>query len=116
MLAGYRREHAALADEVDRIQRRDLPEGWDRSLPTFEPDAKGLGGRDASAKVLNAVARAVPWLVGGSADLAPSTKTRLTFDGAGDLAFLQLECGIRELFDETTLEREVIEVTAGAQP
>jgi transketolase len=85
MLAGYRREHAALADELDRIQRRELPEGWDRSLPTFEPDAKGLGGRDASAKVLNAVARAVPWLVGGSADLAPSTKTRLTFDGAGDL-------------------------------
>ena len=85
MLADYRREHAALADEIDRIQRRDLPEGWDRSLPTFEPDAKGLGGRDASAKVLNAVARAVPWLVGGSADLAPSTKTRLTFDGADDL-------------------------------
>src|SRR6266699_502273 len=85
MLAGYRREHAALADEVDRIQRRDLPEGWDRSLPTFEPNAKGLGGRDASAKVLNALAQNVPWLVGGSADLAPSTKTRLTFDGAGDL-------------------------------
>src|SRR5207249_3888816 len=77
--------HAALAEELDRLQRRELPEGWDRELPTFEPDAKGLGGRDASAKVLNAVARAVPWLVGGSADLAPSTKTRLTFDGAGDL-------------------------------
>src|SRR4029077_18108529 len=85
MLARYRREHPALADELDRIQRREQPEGWDRELPTFEPDAKGLGGRDASAKVLNAVARAVPWLVGGSADLAPSTKTRLTFDGAGDL-------------------------------
>ena len=85
MLARYRREHPALADELDRIQRRELPEGWDRDLPTFEPDAKGVGGRDASAKVLNAVARAVPWLVGGSADLAPSTKTRLTFDGAGDL-------------------------------
>src|SRR5205823_9710519 len=86
MLAGYRREHAALADEVDRIQRRDLPEGWDRSLPAFEPNAKGLGGRDASAKVLNALAQNVPWLVGGSADLAPSTKTRLTFDGAGDFS------------------------------
>src|SRR5206468_4801236 len=85
MLARYRREHPALADELDRIQRRELPEGWDRDLPTFEPGAKGVGGRDASAKVLNAVARAVPWLVGGSADLAPSTKTRLTFDGAGDL-------------------------------
>src|SRR5262249_55064372 len=78
-------EHPALADELDRIQRRELPEGWDRDLPTFEPDAKGLGGRDASAKVLNAVARTVPWLVGGSADLAPSTKTRLTLEGAGDL-------------------------------
>jgi transketolase len=85
MLSQYRREHPALADEIDRIQRRDLPEGWDRHLPTFEPDAKGVGGRDASAKVLNAVAQNVPWLVGGSADLAPSTKTRLTFDGAGDL-------------------------------
>src|SRR6059036_4351827 len=84
MLAGYRREHAALAEELDRHQRRELPEGWDRELPTFEPDAKGLGGRDASAKVLNAVARVVPWLVGGSADLAPSTKTRLTFDGDAD--------------------------------
>jgi transketolase len=85
MLADYRREHAALADEIDRIQRRELPEKWDQSLASFEPDAKGLGGRDASAKVLNTVARAVPWLVGGSADLAPSTKTRLTFDDAGDL-------------------------------
>jgi transketolase len=85
MLSRYRREHPELADEIDRIQRRELPEKWDRNLPTFEPDAKGLGGRDASAKVLNALAQNVPWLVGGSADLAPSTKTRLTFDGAGDL-------------------------------
>jgi transketolase len=85
MLSRYRREQPALADEIDRIQRRELPEGWDRNLPTFGADAKGLGGRDASAKVLNVVAQNVPWLVGGSADLAPSTKTRLTFDGAGDL-------------------------------
>jgi transketolase len=85
MLFRYRREQPALADEIDRIQRRELPEGWDRGLPTFEPDAKGLGGREASAKVLNVIAQNVPWLVGGSADLAPSTKTRLTFDGAGDL-------------------------------
>jgi transketolase len=86
MLDAYRNEHPELADELDRIQRRELPEGWDRDLPTFEADAKGLGGRDASAKVENAIARNVPWLIGGSADLAPSTKTRLTFDGAGDLA------------------------------
>jgi transketolase len=101
MLAGYRREHPALADELDRIQRRELPEHWDRDLPTFEPDAKGLGGRDASAKVENAIARNVPWLVGGAADLAPSTKTRLTFDGAGDLQATSpggrnLHFGIRE--------------------
>ena len=63
---------------------RDLPDGWDQSIPVFPVDAKGLAGRDASQKVLNAVAQAIPWLLGGSADLAPSTKTRLTFDGAGD--------------------------------
>src|SRR4029450_10652972 len=74
MLSRYRREHPALADEIDRIQRRELPGGWDRELPKFEPDVKGVGGRDASAKVLNVVAQNVPWLVGGSADLAPSTK------------------------------------------
>src|SRR5205085_12577054 len=60
------------------------PEAWDRDLPTFPPVAKGVAGRDASAKVLNAIAKSVPWLLGAAADLAPSTKTRLTFDGAGD--------------------------------
>jgi transketolase len=68
------------------MQRRELPEGWDRLIPTFPADAKGAAGRDASAKVLNAVAQTIPWLIGGSADLAPSTKTRLTFEGAGDFA------------------------------
>ena len=67
-----------------RMQHRQLPEGWDKDIPTFPADAKGVAGRDASAKVLNAVAKNVPWLIGGSADLAPSTKTRLTFEGAGD--------------------------------
>jgi transketolase len=67
------------------MQRRELPAGWDKGLPTFPADAKGVAGRDASAKVLNAVAKNVPWLIGGSADLAPSTKTLLTFEGAGDL-------------------------------
>jgi transketolase len=81
---GYRKSHPALADDLYRMQHRQVPDGWERSIPTFPPDAKGLAGRDASAKVLNAVAQAVPWLIGGSADLAPSTKTRLTFDGAGD--------------------------------
>jgi transketolase len=80
----YRVEAPALADEIERMQRRELPVGWDRDLPAFSPDAKGVAGRDASAKVLNALARNIPWLIGGSADLAPSTKTRLTFEGAGD--------------------------------
>jgi transketolase len=80
----YRAQAPALADEIERMQRRELPVGWDRDLPAFSPDAKGVAGRDASAKVLNALAKNIPWLIGGSADLAPSTKTRLTFEGAGD--------------------------------
>src|SRR2546426_5540810 len=67
------------------MQHRQLPDGWDRDLPVFPADAKGLAGRDASAQVLNALARNVPWLIGGSADLAPPTKTRLTLPHAGDL-------------------------------
>ena len=82
MFAAYGKEHAALADEISRMQRRDLPDGWDAELPVFKPDAKGLAGRQASAQVLNAIAKHHPWLVGGSADLAPSTLTNLT--GAGD--------------------------------
>jgi transketolase len=80
----YRAQAPALADEIERMQRRELPVGWDRDLPAFSPDAKGVAGRDASAKVLNTLAKNIPWLIGGSADLAPSTKTRLTFEGAGD--------------------------------
>jgi transketolase len=81
----YRAKHPALADELYRMQHRQLPEGWERGLPTFPADAKGLATRDSSGKVLNALAKNVPWLIGGAADLAPSTKTRLTFEGAGDL-------------------------------
>ena len=66
------------------MQRRELPQGWDKNLPIFPADAKGLASRDSSAQVLNVLAQNVPWLIGGAADLAPSTKTRLTFDGAGD--------------------------------
>ena len=80
----YKAQYPDLADQLYRMQHRQLPEQWDRDLPTFLPDAKGLAGRDASAKVLNAIAKNVPWLIGGSADLAPSTKTRLTFNEAGD--------------------------------
>jgi transketolase len=82
--AAYKAKYPVEADALLRMQRRELPAGWDSGLADFPADAKGLAGRDASAKVLNAVAKNVPWLVGGSADLAPSTKTRLTFDGAGD--------------------------------
>jgi transketolase len=97
----YAKVHPELADDVERMQRRDLPEGWEASLPTFPPDTKGIASRDSSGQVLNAVAKAVPWLVGGSADLAPSTKTRLTFDGAGDFQHdhydgRNLHFGIRE--------------------
>jgi transketolase len=84
-LGDYRARYPELADELRRMQYRQLPEGWDRDVPSFPADAKGIATRDASSKVLNAFARNIPWLLGGSADLAPSTKTRLTFDGAGDL-------------------------------
>ncbi len=80
----YRKKHPELGEQLLKMQRRQLPSGWDKDIPTFPADAKGAAGRDASAKVLNAIAKNVPWLIGGSADLAPSTKTRLTFDGAGD--------------------------------
>jgi transketolase len=80
----YQEAYPELADHLLKMQKRELPDGWDKDIPTFPADAKGLAGRDASGKVLNAIAKNVPWLVGGAADLAPSTKTRLTFDGAGD--------------------------------
>jgi transketolase len=81
----YRVAHPTLADALDRMQRREPPAGWDRDLPSFPADAKGVATREASGTVLNVIARNVPWLLGGSADLAPSTKTRLTFAEAGDL-------------------------------
>ncbi len=97
----YRAAQPELADEVERMQRRELPDGWQDALPTFPPDAKGIASRDSSGQVLNALAEVVPWLLGGSADLSPSTKTRLTFDTAGDFepgeyAGRNLHFGIRE--------------------
>ena len=83
IFASYRSEHPELAREIDQMQRRDLPEGWDRNLPVFAADAKGIAGRDASGKVLNALAQSIPWFLGGSADLGPSNKTTLTYEGAG---------------------------------
>jgi transketolase len=81
----YRDKYPEAADHLYRMQHRQLPDGWDKGLEPFAPDAKGIASRDAGGKVLNVLAKNVPWLVGGAADLAPSTKTRLVFEGAGDL-------------------------------
>lgn len=80
----YQERYPELAAHLSQMERRQLPENWDRGLPEFPANPKGLATRESSGKVLNAVAKEVPWLMGGSADLTPSTKTRLTFDGAGD--------------------------------
>ena len=97
----YKAEYPDLADQLYRMLHRQLPEGWDKDLPTFPTDAKGLATRDSSGRVLNKLALNVPWLMGGAADLFPSTKTRLTFDGAGDFEHgdrggRNLHFGIRE--------------------
>ncbi len=84
LFTDYGKEFPQLADQIKRMQHRELPDGWDKTLPTFPADAKGLATRESSGKVLNAVAESLPWMVGGSADLAGSDRTRLKFDGAGD--------------------------------
>lgn len=81
----YRKQFPEQATQIDLLLKSQLPEGWDKNLPSFAADAKGKATRDTSGQVLNAIAKNVPWLIGGSADLAPSNKTRLTFEGAGDL-------------------------------
>jgi transketolase len=82
--AEYKKQFPELADQLSRMQSGQLPDGWDKDLPSYPPDAKGVASRDSSGKTLNALAKNIPWLVGGSADLAHSNKTNLTFDGAGD--------------------------------
>ncbi len=97
--AAYKTEHPALAEEWERMQSGELPDGWDQNIPTFPADEKGVAGRDASAKILNAIAAKVPWLVGGAADLAPSTKTRMAEGGdfeAGSYGGRNFHFGIRE--------------------
>jgi transketolase len=84
LFAAYRSKYPELAAEIDLMQRRELPAGWDRGLPVFPADPKGIAGRDASSKMLNVLAQNIPWLLGGSADLGTSNKTILTFEGAGD--------------------------------
>jgi transketolase len=80
----YKTEFPQLADDLHKMLFRLLPDGWDKDLPTFPPDAKGIATRDSSGKIINILAKNVPWLMGGAADLYPSTKTRLTFEGAGE--------------------------------
>ncbi len=101
LFASYRSAYPELAREIDQMQRRDLPAGWDRNLPVFPADAKGVAGRDASGKVLNVLAQNIPWFLGGSADLGPSNKTTLTYEGAGSFQAgnpggKNLHFGIRE--------------------
>ncbi len=101
LIEGYKKDYPALAAELEMMNQHTLPEGWDADIPFFPADAKGLASRDSSQKVLNAVARHVPWFLGGAADLAPSTKSNMTFDGAGDFepgnyGGRNLHFGIRE--------------------
>ncbi len=86
LFAAYKQQHPELAAQLEQLLAGQIPAGWEESLPVFPADPKGLATRESSGQVLNAVAKRVPWLLGGSADLAPSTKTRLTFKEAGDFA------------------------------
>ena len=97
----YRAKYPELAAEIDQMQRRELPARWDRNLPMFLADPKGIAGREASGKVLNVLAQNIPWFLGGSADLGPSNKTTLKYEGAGDFQAASpggknLHFGIRE--------------------
>jgi transketolase len=101
MFADYAKQYPQLAEQLNLMQRRELPEGWDKNLPTFATDPKGIATRESSGKVLNALAQSVPWLVGGSADLGNSNKTTLKFEGAGNFSAgsyggRNLHFGVRE--------------------
>ncbi|HXQ40327.1 MAG TPA: transketolase [Candidatus Udaeobacter sp.] len=101
LFEAYRKQFPELAVEIEQMQRRELPPGWDRNLPVFPPDPKGMADRDASGTVLNVLAQNIPWLIGGSADLGPSNKTTLKFEGAGDFEAAtpggrNLHFGVRE--------------------
>jgi transketolase len=98
---GYKKQFPDFAEQLDLMEHGKLPKGWDKDLPTFPADAKGMATRDSSGKALNALAKNIPWLIGGSADLAHSNKTNLTFEGAGDFFPEQykgrnLHFGVRE--------------------
>ncbi|HXH68286.1 MAG TPA: transketolase [Candidatus Limnocylindrales bacterium] len=84
LFAEYSKKFPELAARLNKMQKRELPDGWDKNLPNFPADPKGMATRESSGKVLNALAQNIPWMVGGSADLAKSNKTNLVFEGAGD--------------------------------
>ncbi|MFP3566829.1 transketolase [Paraburkholderia sp. SIMBA_030] len=97
----YTKKYPDLSREFAQIEAHELPSDWDSDIPTFDPDPKGMASRDSSGKVLNAIAARVPWIIGGAADLAPSTKTNLKFEGAGSFEHdnyggRNLHFGIRE--------------------
>ena len=101
LFAQYKQKYPDLADRLCRMQKRQLPDGWDKSLPAFPADPKGMATRESSGKTLNALAQNIPWLVGGSADLAKSNKSNLVFDGAGEFfpdefAGRNVHFGVRE--------------------
>jgi transketolase len=84
LFADYSQKYPELAKQLSQMQHRELPAGWDKNLPTFPADAKGVATRESGGKVLNALAQNVPWIIGGAADLATSNKTTLKFEGAGE--------------------------------
>src|SRR5262249_8907028 len=101
LFSSYRAAQPALTGEIAQTQPRDWPAGGARNMPVCPADAKGLAGRDASGKVLNVLAQNIPWFLGGSADLGPSNKTTLTFEGAGSFQAASqggknLHFGVRE--------------------
>ena len=101
LFAEYSKKFPDLADQLRRMQKRQLPDNWEKNLPVFPADAKGMATRESSGKVLNVLAQNIPWMVGGSADLAKSNKTNLTFEGAGEFFPVHFEgrnvhFGVRE--------------------
>ena len=101
LFANYGAKYPELANQIELMQKRELPVGWDSKLPDFPADATGIAGREASGQVLNVLAQNIPWLFGGSGDLGPSNKTTLKYEGAGDFQTVSprgknIHFGIRE--------------------
>ena len=86
LFENYRIEYPKFAAEIDLMERHELPPEWDADMIEFPADAKGVATRSSAGQALNAFAAKIPWLLGGSADLAPSTNTLLKFAEVGDFA------------------------------